>query len=384
MSRNEKKTNGKKRWSGLIGMLILLAGSAGAGVLGGMYIDRLTGGDESMFFICLGAAMAGLLLAMPVQIVLHEAGHLVFGLRTGYQFVSFNVMGIIWQKGEDGKIRRSRLKIAGAGGQCLMAPPEYNDGNFPFTLYNLGGVLINLITAVLFALLAAFIPWAPVKLLMMMETFIGVFFALTNGLPIPVAALQNDGKNLLCIRRDGEARRAFWLQMAVAAEIARGRRLKEMPDEWFTPFPEETMDNPIVSTIAVLNCSRLMDQLDFAAAEAEIRRLMAREKGIIDLHRMLLSCDGATCELIAGRPADLTESLTSKTNQQLMKAMPENPSILRARYAAALLRDKDAAAADKVLAEFDKAAPRYPNPQEIASEREIMAVIREKEEKVTA
>ena len=373
---NRKQTAGKKmNLSGLLSTVVLMLFGGALGIFGAMTIDQLSGGDDQLFFIYLAVMLAGLLFAWFVQIVVHESGHLLFGLMSGYKFVSFNVLGFVWHRDDQGKLRVGRIQIAGAGGQCLMAPPVYNGGDFPFTLYNLGGVLINLITAALCALLAWLIPSAPVRILLMMQTLVGVGFAILNGLPIPVAAIQNDGKNLLCIRRDAHARRAFWVQMSLAAALSEGQRLKDLPEDWFAAFPEETLDNPIISAVAVLNTNRLMDKLDLAAAEAEIRTLLARKKGVLGLYRMTLSCDGAVCELIAHRPGSITEQLASPENQQLMKAMKSHPSILRTQYALALLQDKDAARAEKLLAGFEKAAQKHPSQAEIIGERELIKAI---------
>ena len=68
--------------------------------------------------------------------------------------------------------------------------------------------------------------------------------------------------------------------------------------------------------------------------------------------------------------------LDSKENQQLMRAMPDNLSILRTQYAAALLRDHDESAASALLTRFEKASAKHPYPQEIDSEREILADLR--------
>lgn len=375
MRENQPPKAKKMNIAGIVGMIAAMLFGAAIGVFGAQFIDSMTGGSDALFFLYLGLMLLGLILAFFVQIIVHEGGHLLFGLLSGYRFVSFNILGFIWQRGANGKLRVGRMQIAGAGGQCLMAPPEYNGGDFPFTLYNLGGVLMNLFSAVLFGLLAWLIPAAPVRILLVTQAVVGVFGALTNGLPIPVAALQNDGKNLLCIRRDIHARRAFWVQMAIAAETARGTRMKSMPEEWFVPFPEEAMDNPIVCAVAVMNTSRLMDMLDFAAAEREIRALMAREKGVVGLYRMTMGCDGAVCELIAGRPGDLTASLESKDIQQMMAAMKTYPSLIRTRYAIALLKERDGEKAEKLLAEFEQAARKHPNPQEITGERELLLAI---------
>lgn len=365
-----------KKLRGILLGLLFIAACGATGFLLAMYADSVATTDAQAFGLIFGAMLLFVLAAL-LQIILHEGGHMLFGLATGYEFVSFNVFGFIFHKGLDGKVKLSRMQIAGAGGQCLMAPPAYDDGNFPYTLYNLGGVAMNLLVAAVCLLLAYPVRGIPLLFLFLMAMgVVGVLFALTNGLPIPVAAIQNDGTNQRCISRDKHARRAFWVQMTIAAEVARGKRMREMPDEWFAPAPEEAMDNPIVSSVAVFAANRCMDALDLAGAEKACRALLARKNGVVELHRMSLYCDGATCEMIAGRPADLTQGLDSKTNRQLMTAMKTNPAILRTRYALALLRDRDAQQAEKVLKEFEAAAPAHPFPQEIVGERELIAVIR--------
>lgn len=376
MADQQSKSSKKKapKLSSILIMFVMLAIGGCIGWFGADMINSLTGGSDALFFLYLGLMILGLLLAFVVQIVLHEGGHLVCGLLSGYRFISFNVFGFIWQRDADGRIHAGRMQIAGAGGQCLMAPPPYNGGSFPFTLYNLGGVLANLVTAAVFTLLYLLIPFVPVRLLLP-QIILAVFFALTNGLPIPVAAIQNDGKNLLCIRKDMHARRAFWIQMAIAAETAQGTRLKSMPDEWFEPFPDEAMDNPIVCAIAAINTSRLMDKLDFPQAEQAIRTLLGREKGVLGLYRMVMSCDGAVCELIADRPGSITANLEAQEMQQLMKAMKDHPSMIRTQYALALLKEHDTAKAQKLLTAFEAAARKHPNPQEVTGERELLLAI---------
>ena len=56
------------------------------------------------------------LISVLIQIVIHEAGHLIFGLLSGYQFCSFRILILMWIRSE-GRIRLKRLSIAGTGGQ---------------------------------------------------------------------------------------------------------------------------------------------------------------------------------------------------------------------------------------------------------------------------
>ena len=65
-----------------------------------------------------------LILAVFVQIILHEGGHLIFGLATGYRFVSFRVGSLTLIK-EGGKFRFKRFSISGTGGQLDFAMGAY-------------------------------------------------------------------------------------------------------------------------------------------------------------------------------------------------------------------------------------------------------------------
>ena len=90
----------------------------------------------------------GFCVSFALQTILHETGHLIGGLLTGYKFCSFRIGNLQLQR-ENGALRFRRLKLAGTGGQCLMTPPEPVDGKIPVMLYNLAGPLMNLLTALL-------------------------------------------------------------------------------------------------------------------------------------------------------------------------------------------------------------------------------------------
>ena len=92
---------------------------------------------------------------MYLQLIIHELGHLIFGLLSGYKFSSFRIGNIILLKHRK-KLKFKKLKIAGTAGQCLMSPPEIKDGKVPVFLYNLGGALLNLISCVIFFIIYIF------------------------------------------------------------------------------------------------------------------------------------------------------------------------------------------------------------------------------------
>ena len=96
---------------------------------------------------------------------------------------------------------------------------------------------------------------------------------------------------------------------------------------------------------------------------------------MLGIYRALMTCDGAVCEMVLSEPGELTARLEDAEVSQVLKAMKTSPTVLRTRYAVSLLKDRDAAAAEKHLAAFEAAARQYPNPQDIVSERELIFAV---------
>ena len=353
----------------IVSMLIYLLTGA---LCGGLFLRWEALPDS--FVLIMALLLGGVYLAMAVQIAIHEAGHLVFGLLTGYRFSSYRFFSLMWIK-QDGKLRFKKLNLAGTGGQCLMAPPDWRE-DFPYVLYNLGGVLMNLIAAALFWLLSL-IAAPTVKVFLLMGALIGLAFALLNGLPLRVGPVDNDGRNILSIRKSPAARRAFWLQMKVNEQQAAGVRLRDMPEDWFSVPGDETPENSILAAVAVNRAARLMDAQRFDEAAALQDRLIAQED-LAGIYLGLLRCDRIFCELLGERREEALASLLTKEQTKFMKSMKSYPSVLRTFLALALLRDQDASAAEKLRSTFDKVARSYPYPTDIESERELIALAEEK------
>ena len=371
-----KKKNGWQKW---IAFVLMMGVGAACGVAIAMLLDRLMAGEEKGKMLLMYALLAlGMYIAMGLQIVVHEAGHLVFGLLTGYKFSSFRIGSMMWIK-ENGRLVRKKYSLAGTGGQCLMAPPELDEqGMMPVVLYNLGGSIMNLVcSAVCVGLYFLCRPAPVLAVFWVVMALVGVGFALTNGVPLHMGAVDNDGYNALMLGRDKQAVRAFALQMKMNDAIARGMRPKDMPEEWFAMPDDESMQNSMVVAVAVMACSRLIDMHNFEEADAQMQRILDMDSAIIGIHRVQLVCERIYCELIGPCRRDVIETMLDKGQKKMMKAMKTMPSVLRLEYALALLLEKDVAKAEKALAAFEKIAAKYPYPADIESERELIAIARE-------
>ncbi|MDO4740564.1 MAG: hypothetical protein Q4A66_07860 [Eubacteriales bacterium] len=375
MARKKKKLP----WQNWIAAAFMLSMGAACGAAMVYFLDMYAEGWSTALRY---AALIGLIVimyaAMGVQIIIHEAGHLAFGLWTGYSFSSFRVGSMVWLR-QEGRLVRRKYSLAGTGGQCLLAPPPLDEnGKMPVVLYNLGGSIMNLVFSALcmglWALCPALSLW---RIVFAIFALVGVAFALMNGIPLRMGAVDNDGYNALTLCKNAQSVRAFWQQMAVSDATTRGLRLRDMPANWFAMPHEQSMDNSLVAAVGVLACSRLIDEHRFAEAESRIEQALAAD-GLNGLYKAQLIAEKAYCELIGPCRREVVEGLMNKEQRKMMQAMKTLPQFVRLQYAHALLLERDAKKADAALASFEKIAATYPYPAEIESERELIEIARQR------
>ncbi len=312
------------------------------------------------------------LLSYFIHIIMHEFGHMVFGLATGYKFSSFRIGNIALVK-QNGRLRLKSYSLAGTLGQCLMTPPDMKDGKIPYALYNLGGVFMNILISATATLLYCVCGFSVLlSSAVIIFVFMGFAIAALNGIPLSPGAVNNDGYNTLELKRSPKALRSFRIQMKINSLLVEGVRVKDMPEEWFSVPEKEDMNNSLVATLGVFACSRLMDMQDFDAAEKLTEEMIATDSAIVGVHRQLMICDIIYCKAIRGASAEEIASLLDKAQKNFMKSMKNFPSVIRTEYAVALLSEKNIAKAKDKLADFEKCAKKYPYPADIEGERELI------------
>jgi len=377
MSKSKKKKKSVWKSIGLVTLFLVI--SFGFGLLLGTVLDPIM--DElppEKFFPGLIGVYIVLFGGSFLHTVLHEAGHLLFGLLTGYQYSSFRIGSFMWVKYE-GKIRLKRHTLAGTGGQCLMAPPDMVDGKMPYFLYNAGGCIVNLVVSVI-PLVLVLIFWQPTYLnfIVILWAAIGLFIAFTNGIPMKLQGMPNDGHNALSLGKNPKALHAFWLQMKIVEQISFGKRLKDLPEEWFTRPDEEGMQNSLIAAIAVFACNRLMDLGKYEEAAKEMECLINKKSGMVGIHKHLLNIDRIYCEMVGENRPEKIEELYTDELKKVLKAMKKSPSTHRLQYLYAKYVEKDEKKATVAMTEFEKVAKTYPYPHEIEGEREMISYAEER------
>ena len=233
----------KKIINGLLQILgIMIVGGLIGYAVGKIAGDSLSKVDTPNTILLL---IAGVIVFI-LQIIVHEAGHLFFGLLSGYKFISFRVFDFKITKDENGKFKIRYERLAGTGGQCLMRAPEYVEGKFKYKLYLLGGVTFNLLFSIVFWLI---LP----NYYTLLFALIGFALAFLNLIPMGF----NDGMTFYHASKDETTRFVLYLQLEYVYYQSIGKNLLiEKP---------EIVEK--INSLEITNTNYLTDALEFIKLE---------------------------------------------------------------------------------------------------------------------
>lgn len=254
------------------------------------FIDKLksTSFSESVIAAVVGAL--AFIVSGIILVIIHETGHLVCGIMSGYSFVSFRIFNFTIIK-IDGRLRVKRFSIDGTGGQCLLTPPDLPLEKIPVEWYNFGGVFFNIIAMLAVAplLLVKGHPFVTeCVVIFMLAAFLLI---LLNGIPMKLGGVGNDGYNMIVLRKNMIARRGLVVSLRANVLIQEGVRPKDMPDALFVIPEKIDYRNPLEVTLPMMAASRFVDEMRYAEALTEYEGLYGHRDEIIPLYVKEIACE---------------------------------------------------------------------------------------------
>ncbi|MCL1844121.1 MAG: M50 family metallopeptidase [Defluviitaleaceae bacterium] len=289
-----------------------------------------------------------------LHIIVHEAGHLVMGLLSGYSFVAFGVFDQLFVK-QNGKIIRKKMSIVGAGGSCHLSPPDMVNGKFPHILYFFGGVLANILFSAIFFLLF-FLFAQNAELLargFLVVAGVGVYFFLLNLAPHKID-IPSDGWFIFHLGKEKNAlsRRALWARLRVQAFSAQGLRSRDIPAEYFLWTEGQDLSDPLIFAAAAIKYECFIDSQKIAEARECLNELFEKTENMPGSYKHAIGAEVLFCEIISEcRPAEI-ERVYTDSLQEYLKASNDRPETQRTLYAYELLVSKNAEKAKEHLEKF--------------------------------
>ncbi|MDE6290840.1 MAG: M50 family metallopeptidase, partial [Muribaculaceae bacterium] len=272
------------------------------------YIAKYYSIDISEGLAVFLVATVSMIISFLILVPIHELGHLVCGLLTGYRFVSFRIFNYTILK-ENGRFRIKKFAVAGTGGQCLLAPPDLPLDRIPTGWYNFGGVLANIIV------LLIVLPFFLLPLNPFVAEALGVFAAvdaimiLLNGIPMMANGVGNDGYNMRLLKKNLRSKQGIVNQLRANALIQNGVRPKDMPDNLFEDPKDIDYRNSLEVSIPLMYSSRLVDEMKYDEALECLETLYSHKEEIMPLYVKEIACELAFLYLQTVHPEKASELL---------------------------------------------------------------------------
>ena len=333
-------------------------------VIIGIYAGKTLAKEEGDLLLIIS-----ILLCYPLyllSIFLHELGHMVFGLLTGYSFSSFRVFNIMILN-DNGKLVFKKMSISGTAGQCIMFP---KDNNTSFVLYNLGGVIFNIIFFIIAIGLTFIIKNNFIKVLLFDFGIMNLYDIVTNGIPAK-SFINNDMCNIVELKNDKSSRDTFYNALHIQNEIVLGKRLKDISEKYIYK-PREIKNSGDVDEM-VFFCNQLIDKHEFEKVIKEIEGFINYEE-LNSVYRSMLINDLIYCYAVLNKEIDKATSYKDEEVKMILNQMKKYPAVIRTNYAYALLIDGNVDEANKYLDSFNKIKKTYPYKTDIESESELIEI----------
>jgi len=342
--------------------------------LGYFYIDQFS--NDVNLFLVLYVTFLAFFIGLYLHIILHEIGHLICGLCTGYHFVALCILNITIVK-KNGKLKIKRYRIPGAGGGCLLSPPDMKNGTYPIKLYISGGLLMNFLIVIVcfgsFYYLADTADlWARTFLII---GLVGMLLGVLNLVPSNIS-LPTDGYILFTAgkKENDSMLRGFWSCLNIQKMDVEDVRPREIPVELFD-WVENDSSNIYVIETAYRRYRYILDKQELNQAGEFLRSLYDNLQNISEMQRASFHCDLLFHEMIGECRQDEINLLYNKQLQKYMKFAKTEINVQRILYAyARLVLNNEAKAADH-LKLFEKAYTRSIWSGTIQCERDMIALI---------
>jgi hypothetical protein len=212
-------------------------------------------------------ALILLALIQYIALSLHEIGHIIFGLISGYKFVFLKIPFLLIYKDFNKIIIRLKPTITSS---CLALPLK--EGKY--LLYYFGGFIANAICCILAVVYILSIGFNSIALVILIFNLIT---ALVTIIPMIIFGQHNDGHVIFESLQSREATHALYLQQYEMDNRIKGMRFRDYDDNIFQISDSANLSNTLISQIVVFEAKRLYDKGEYEKCFDQYNRLRSKK-----------------------------------------------------------------------------------------------------------
>ncbi len=219
----------------------------------------------------------GIILALFINTLFHELGHLILGKVNGFSLISISVWFFKWTKNSN-KTTFSFILPSEESGATEMIPKSKDNIEKHYRAYTFGGILFSFILFIIsiaFVLLYSFLPqWT----FFLFAGFLPVsaYYFFGSILPMESDCVKNDGAIFWGIGKDDSIKVSINL-LLIHSYLYNGISPSNIPENLYFDLPQIREDD--LNFILLLNARYYyyLDKEDFINAKKQIDRLLSLE-----------------------------------------------------------------------------------------------------------
>ncbi len=296
-----------------------------------------------------------------IHTIIHEGGHFLCGLMTGWKFVSFRI-GCFTLVRQDNRLKFKKTTVVGTGGQCLMSPPLCKPSECPFFLYLQGGGAANIVTAVIALIIGSCLSGLP-SIMLRIFAICGCGLGIMNLFPAKMGGTMNDGYQIFIeLPKNPKAKTAQYLLLAANALLTELESTADMPEaiqSEIMNFDYSDLSDTATTNLFLYKAAILFEK----GCYEEIREMYQRiadSDVVLDLFKKEARCELLYFEIMGECNPEKIEKLGDKKQLEYIKLTALYPSRKRLMYAYYLIYKKDETLAAKEYEALLKAAKTHP------------------------
>ena len=170
-----------------------------------------------------------------ISIVLHELGHLIFGLNAKLKFNSLSILNINIYKKDKIKIKfDNKLIFTSVKGYCdLIYDDNIKYDNKKIILYYLGGIIINLILMIIFLLILTLCLNKYIRIIALLFIVYNFYLIFYNLIPFNKNGYNTDGMQIKLYLENPDVVKSYSRLYKIQFLLSKGYSIKEMDKNLF-------------------------------------------------------------------------------------------------------------------------------------------------------
>jgi hypothetical protein len=256
-----------------------------------------------------------------------------------------------------------------------MAPPLRPIEEIDTRWYNLGGVLANILLSIA-ALLVCLLFDLPSEatIIMVFVIFFGLFMAITNGIPMKVGGMNNDGYNLFHLEKSPLDKRILCKMLEANARMQNGEQPRQLPDEMFREEGTGWSDALQVNW-QLMVVTRMINQQRWEEAYTLMKEGLSKKDSMPKLFFLELSLEMVFVCLATGRTDEARQLYDKELSGYLKKYVKTHSSKARILCAIELLMNGNRDEALRIKDNLTARRNDFLMQGEVAMDIELMSEI---------